>query len=119
MNFAKPKKNENNGEMQKQIENPTPPVFYGSPDMLIRGLQTSKQSHSDIVDAFNIIDFENNGYIDNNDLRRALHVCAEEFEEHDIDNMLRMVDYNADGKIQFRHLKIYFVHHRQYLKIMI
>lgn len=79
-------------------EEPAEP-FHGSSDYLIPGLQSTKMGEDELNAAFSIIDFEERGTIDVNAIRRALHMCGERFEEYEVDDMIRMVDFNADGQV--------------------
>jgi len=76
-----------------------PEPFHGSSDYLIPGLQSNKMGEEELNAAFYIIDFEEKGHIDVNAIRRALHMCGEKFEEYEIDDMVRMIDFDADGLI--------------------
>ncbi|CAG7726573.1 unnamed protein product [Allacma fusca] len=55
----------------------------------------------ELRDAFRIFDKHNRGYISASDLRAVLHCLGEDLSEDEIEDMIKEVDVDGDGRIDF------------------
>ncbi|ODN02619.1 Calmodulin [Orchesella cincta] len=61
----------------------------------------STDEEQELRDAFRIFDKHNRGYISASDLRAVLHCLGEDLSEDEIEDMIKEVDVDGDGRIDF------------------
>ena len=62
----------------------------------------------DLWAAFQVFDRDGNGYLTKDELELAMKMMGEDFEEKDINQLMRMTDLDNDGRISFQEFKIKF-----------
>lgn len=62
----------------------------------------------DLWAAFQVFDRDGNGYLTKDELELAMKMMGEDFEEKDINHLMRMTDLDNDGRISFQEFKIKF-----------
>uniref|UniRef100_A0A1B0G8P7 EF-hand domain-containing protein n=1 Tax=Glossina morsitans morsitans TaxID=37546 RepID=A0A1B0G8P7_GLOMM len=65
------------------------------------GLSVADQEERELRDAFRVFDKHNRGYITASDLRAVLQCLGEDLDEEDIEDMIKEVDVDGDGRIDF------------------
>lgn len=65
------------------------------------GLSPADQEERELRDAFRVFDKHNRGYITASDLRAVLQCLGEDLDEDEIEDMIKEVDVDGDGKIDF------------------
>ncbi|XP_055376780.1 calmodulin [Condylostylus longicornis] len=65
------------------------------------GLSPADQEERELRDAFRVFDKHNRGYITASDLRAVLQCLGENLDEDEIEEMIREVDVDGDGRIDF------------------
>ncbi|CAK9089381.1 unnamed protein product [Durusdinium trenchii] len=76
----------------------------------IPGLQARPYHDDELQVAFEIIDLDRHGEIGATDLRRALQLCGEpEPTDAEIQEMIRLMDPDGSGSIEFAEFRRYFV----------
>lgn len=65
------------------------------------GINPSEQEERELRDAFRIFDKHNRGYITASDLRAVLQCLGENMGEDEIEDMIKEVDVDGDGRIDF------------------
>ena len=55
-----------------------------------------------------VFDRDGNGYLTRDELELAMKMMGEDFEEKDINQLMRMTDLDNDGRISFQEFKIKF-----------
>ncbi|XP_016949598.1 calcium-binding protein 4 isoform X1 [Drosophila biarmipes] len=65
------------------------------------GLSIADQEERELRDAFRVFDKHNRGYITASDLRAVLQCLGEDLDEEDIEDMIKEVDVDGDGRIDF------------------
>lgn len=68
--------------------------------------RTADQEEKELRDAFRVFDKHNRGYISASDLRAVLQCLGEDLSEEEIEDMIKEVDVDGDGRIDFNE----FVH---------
>ncbi|KAL1454954.1 hypothetical protein WDU94_009081 [Cyamophila willieti] len=68
--------------------------------------KTADQEEKELRDAFRVFDKHNRGYISASDLRAVLQCLGEDLSEEEIEDMIKEVDVDGDGRIDFNE----FVH---------
>nr|XP_018916353.1 PREDICTED: calmodulin-like isoform X1 [Bemisia tabaci] len=63
--------------------------------------KTGDQEERELKDAFRVFDKHNRGYICASDLRAVLQCLGEDLSEEEIEEMIREVDVDGDGRIDF------------------
>ncbi|KAK6620642.1 hypothetical protein RUM43_010937 [Polyplax serrata] len=63
--------------------------------------KTADEEEKELRDAFRVFDKHNRGFISASDLRAVLHCLGEELSEEEIEEMIREVDVDGDGRIDF------------------
>lgn len=63
--------------------------------------RTADQEEKELRDAFRIFDKHNRGYITASDLRAVLQCLGEDLSEEEIEDMIKEVDVDGDGRIDF------------------
>lgn len=58
-----------------------------------------------VSETFDIIDFDNNGYVGASELRHLLTMLGEKPTDEEIDEMIRMLDSDGDGQVAFEDFK--------------
>lgn len=59
------------------------------------------QEEQELRDAFRVFDKHNRGYITASDLRAVLQCLGEDLSEEEIEDMIKEVDVDGDGRIDF------------------
>ncbi|XP_078044148.1 troponin C [Augochlora pura] len=59
------------------------------------------QEEKELRDAFRVFDKHNRGYITASDLRAVLQCLGEDLSEEEIEDMIKEVDVDGDGRIDF------------------
>lgn len=67
---------------------------------------TAEEEEKELRDAFRVFDKHNRGYISASDLRAVLQCLGEDLSEEEIEGMIKEVDVDGDGRIDF----LEFVH---------
>ncbi|XP_046416910.1 calmodulin isoform X1 [Neodiprion pinetum] len=62
---------------------------------------TEDQEEKELRDAFRVFDKHNRGYITASDLRAVLQCLGEDLSEEEIEDMIKEVDVDGDGRIDF------------------
>lgn len=62
---------------------------------------TADQEEKELRDAFRVFDKHNRGYIVASDLRAVLQCLGEDLSEEEIEDMIKEVDVDGDGRIDF------------------
>ncbi|XP_065091424.1 uncharacterized protein LOC135712362 isoform X1 [Ochlerotatus camptorhynchus] len=62
---------------------------------------SADQEERELRDAFRVFDKHNRGYITASDLRAVLQCLGEDLDEEDIEDMIKEVDVDGDGRIDF------------------
>lgn len=62
---------------------------------------SADQEERELRDAFRVFDKHNRGYITASDLRAVLQCLGEDLDEDEIEDMIKEVDVDGDGKIDF------------------
>uniref|UniRef100_A0A1B6DGC7 EF-hand domain-containing protein n=1 Tax=Clastoptera arizonana TaxID=38151 RepID=A0A1B6DGC7_9HEMI len=62
---------------------------------------TADQEEKELRDAFRVFDKHNRGYISASDLRAVLQCLGEDLSEEEIEDMIKEVDVDGDGRIDF------------------
>lgn len=65
------------------------------------GERSREDEEKELRDAFRIFDKHGRGYICASDLRAVLRCLGEDLDEDDIEDMIREVDIDGDGRIDF------------------
>ncbi|XP_075157282.1 uncharacterized protein LOC142230524 [Haematobia irritans] len=65
------------------------------------GLPAADQEERELRDAFRVFDKHNRGYITASDLRAVLQCLGEDLDEEEIEDMIKEVDVDGDGRIDF------------------
>ncbi|XP_044739813.1 calcium-binding protein LPS1-alpha-like [Chrysoperla carnea] len=65
------------------------------------GLSDAAQEEQELRDAFRVFDKHNRGYISASDLRAVLQCLGEDLSEEEIEDMIKEVDVDGDGRIDF------------------
>lgn len=65
------------------------------------------RNEADVKRFFRAFDSTNSGYITRNDLRDLIGVIGREIDERELDETIREVDINGDGKINYKGNLIY------------
>ncbi|XP_018015221.1 neo-calmodulin-like [Hyalella azteca] len=65
------------------------------------GERSREDEEKELRDAFKIFDKHGRGYICASDLRAVLRCLGEDLDEDDIEDMIREVDIDGDGRIDF------------------
>ncbi|CAG9829646.1 unnamed protein product [Diabrotica balteata] len=60
-----------------------------------------EEEEKELRDAFRVFDKHNRGYICSSDLRAVLHCLGEDLSEEEIEEMIKEVDVDGDGRIDF------------------
>lgn len=60
-----------------------------------------EEEEKELRDAFRVFDKHNRGYISASDLRAVLHCLGEDLSEEEIEDMIKEVDVDGDGRIDF------------------
>ncbi|KDP33423.1 hypothetical protein JCGZ_06994 [Jatropha curcas] len=70
---------------------------------VLSGLEKGSDRHDLLLEAFKIFDEDGNGYIEAAELRRVLQCLGLDkgWDLSDIEKMLKVVDLNLDGKVDF------------------
>ncbi len=68
-------------------------------------------SPQELVQAFRVFDRDNDGFIEARELRHLLTNLGEKFTDQDVDEMIREVDVDGDGKIDYNGTKPYIKYH--------
>ncbi|PNF38183.1 Calmodulin, partial [Cryptotermes secundus] len=63
--------------------------------------RTADQEEKELRDAFRVFDKHNRGYISASDLRAVLQCLGEDLSEEEIEDMIKEVDVDGDGRIDF------------------
>lgn len=63
--------------------------------------KTAAQEEKELRDAFRVFDKHNRGYISASDLRAVLQCLGEDLSEEEIEDMIKEVDVDGDGRIDF------------------
>ncbi|XP_025201126.1 neo-calmodulin-like [Melanaphis sacchari] len=63
--------------------------------------KTADQEEKELRDAFRVFDKHNRGYISASDLRAVLQCLGEDLSEEEIEDMIKEVDVDGDGRIDF------------------
>lgn len=63
--------------------------------------RTLEQEERELRDAFRVFDKHNRGYISASDLRAVLQCLGEDLSEEEIEDMIKEVDVDGDGRIDF------------------
>ena len=58
-------------------------------------------TESEIREAFKVFDRDNNGFISTAELRQVMTSIGEKLTENEVDEMIREVDQNGDGRIDY------------------
>ncbi|KAH3711329.1 hypothetical protein DPMN_070836 [Dreissena polymorpha] len=61
-----------------------------------------KNNEQAIANAFKAFDKNGNGYIEAKELKAILHNCGQIISDTEIDEMISVADFNADGKIDYK-----------------
>lgn len=61
-----------------------------------------------LCSSFQVFDRDGNGYLTKDELELAMKMMGEDFEEKDINQLMRMTDLDNDGRISFQEFKIKF-----------
>ncbi|XP_011297592.1 polcalcin Jun o 2 [Fopius arisanus] len=64
-------------------------------------LSQEEQEEQELRDAFRVFDKHNRGYITASDLRAVLQCLGEDLSEEEIEDMIKEVDEDGDGRIDF------------------
>ncbi|KAK0167232.1 hypothetical protein PV327_004659 [Microctonus hyperodae] len=64
-------------------------------------LSQEQQEEQELRDAFRVFDKHNRGYITASDLRAVLQCLGEDLSEEEIEDMIKEVDEDGDGRIDF------------------
>ncbi|KAG5866332.1 hypothetical protein JTB14_029091 [Gonioctena quinquepunctata] len=64
-------------------------------------VQSSEEEEKELRDAFRVFDKHNRGYITASDLRAVLQCLGEDLSEEEIEDMIKEVDVDGDGRIDF------------------
>lgn len=76
----------------------------------IWGLQHRAYSEDELKEAFDMLDLDRHGFVGPQDIRRALDLCGvKNVEDVEVKEMLRLVDTDARGKIDFDEFKDQFM----------
>ncbi|XP_058445960.1 neo-calmodulin isoform X2 [Malaya genurostris] len=62
---------------------------------------SADQEERELRDAFRVFDKHNRGYITASDLRAVLQCLGEDLDEEEIEDMIKEVDVDGDGRIDF------------------
>ncbi|XP_065201322.1 neo-calmodulin-like isoform X2 [Planococcus citri] len=62
---------------------------------------TAEEEEKELRDAFRVFDKHNRGYISASDLRAVLQCLGEDLSEEEIEDMIKEVDVDGDGRIDF------------------
>ncbi|CAO1420024.1 unnamed protein product [Diamesa hyperborea] len=62
---------------------------------------SADQEERELRDAFRVFDKHNRGYITASDLRAVLQCLGEDLDEDEIEDMIKEVDVDGDGRIDF------------------
>lgn len=62
---------------------------------------TADEEEKELRDAFRVFDKHNRGFISASDLRAVLQCLGEDLSEEEIEEMIREVDVDGDGRIDF------------------
>jgi len=65
------------------------------------GSRTKEEEEKELKDAFRVFDKYNRGYISASDLRAVLQCLGEDLSEEEIEDMIKEVDVDGDGRIDF------------------
>ncbi|CAH0713652.1 unnamed protein product, partial [Brenthis ino] len=65
------------------------------------GSSSAEQEERELRDAFRVFDKHNRGYICASDLRAVLQCLGEDLSEEEIEDMIKEVDSDGDGRIDF------------------
>jgi len=65
------------------------------------GSTDDHDEEQELRDAFRIFDKHSRGFISASDLRAVLHCLGEDLSEDEIEDMIREVDIDGDGRIDF------------------
>ncbi|XP_063628241.1 neo-calmodulin isoform X1 [Cydia splendana] len=65
------------------------------------GASSAEQEERELRDAFRVFDKHNRGYICASDLRAVLQCLGEDLSEEEIEDMIKEVDSDGDGRIDF------------------
>ncbi|XP_072934266.1 uncharacterized protein [Epargyreus clarus] len=65
------------------------------------GTSSAEQEERELRDAFRVFDKHNRGYICASDLRAVLQCLGEDLSEEEIEDMIKEVDSDGDGRIDF------------------
>lgn len=65
------------------------------------GPSSAEQEERELRDAFRVFDKHNRGYICASDLRAVLQCLGEDLSEEEIEDMIKEVDSDGDGRIDF------------------
>ncbi|XP_067015135.2 calmodulin isoform X4 [Anabrus simplex] len=63
--------------------------------------KTADEEEKELRDAFRVFDKHNRGYISASDLRAVLQCLGEDLSEEEIEDMIKEVDVDGDGRIDF------------------
>ncbi|XP_022907155.1 calmodulin-like isoform X2 [Onthophagus taurus] len=63
--------------------------------------QSREEEEKELRDAFRVFDKHNRGYITASDLRAVLQCLGEDLNEEEIEDMIKEVDVDGDGRIDF------------------
>merc|ERR1719287_319229 len=86
-----------------------PPVQDEKP-FEIWGLQKRPYSEHELREAFEMLDLDRHGFIGPQDIRRVLDLCGEaDVTDAEVREMLRLVDSDARGKVDFEEFADQFV----------
>ena len=66
----------------------------------------SLSSDAELRAAFHVFDIDGNGLIDSQELRLTMSRLGENVSETDVDAMIRAVDRNNDGKVDYEGLSL-------------
>lgn len=61
-----------------------------------------KESEEEIIQAFQMFDKDNNGYISAAELRHVMSTLGEKITESDVEEMIREADIDGDGKVNYQ-----------------
>ncbi|CAH1997962.1 unnamed protein product [Acanthoscelides obtectus] len=64
-------------------------------------VQSREEEEKELRDAFRVFDKHNRGYITASDLRAVLQCLGEDLSEEEIEDMIKEVDVDGDGRIDF------------------
>ncbi|XP_030760527.1 neo-calmodulin-like isoform X1 [Sitophilus oryzae] len=64
-------------------------------------LLSREEEEKELRDAFRVFDKHNRGYITSSDLRAVLQCLGEDLSEEEIEDMIKEVDVDGDGRIDF------------------